>query len=331
MKRITLSLIASFITLTACNQQINQNLESKGITYAEISVKEGGKWIDGSRGHKEYEGGKFKNVQQLSLDPNHTDHSFDIRYEGPGWENQNVGFRLYLDWRNAIDIFGKTVKSQILQEVGQDGFDSYHNMQPWGQDILKAGKSIGVGGFGRLINDTVSHFHKVADTSVKVKNEKNESNVLIHYKKWETLNHTTDLNAKISIYPYDRFSKFELKTSHPTQGLTTGIVKFDHIPLKQNKSNDGKWGYIATYGNQTLVNDSDLLGMAIFYKTDEVEKVTTAKHDHLIVFKPTTTPVTYYMLSAWGQEPNGITNESDFYKDLNNKLTQLQKNNRLNK
>ena len=330
MKRITLSLFSSFL-LFGCAQQTTKSVQDKGLTYAEISVKEGGEWIDGSRGHKEYIGGTFKNVTQHSLHPNHTDHSFDIRYEGPGWENQNVGFRLYLDWRNAVDIFGKTVKTQVLQEVGQDGFDSYHNMQPWGQDILKAGKSLGIGGFGRLINDTVSHFHQVADTSVKIKNEKNESNISIHYDQWKTQNHTTDVDATIRIYPYDRFSKFELKTSTPTNGLTTGIVKFDHIPLKQKKSNDGKWGYIATYGTQTLVNDADLLGMAIFYKTDEVEKITTAKYDHLIVFKPTIKKVHYYILSAWAQEKDGIRNESDFYKDLDIKLIQLQTNQRLNK
>lgn len=330
MKRITLTLFASFIVFSCQTQKLKTN-DSDGFTYAEIAVKEGGEWIDGSRGHKEYVGGTFKNVSEHTLVNYHTDHSFDIRYEGPGWENQNVGFRLYLDWRNAIDIFGKTVKKRILHEVGQDGFDSYHTMQPWGQDILKAGKSLGVGGFGRLINDTVSHFHQVANTTVKIKNEKKESNVNIYYKKWQTQNHITDLEAKISIFPYDRFSKFVLKTSVPTNGLTTGIVKFDHIELKQNKSNNGQWAYIATYGNQTLVNDTDLLGMAIFYKTDEVEKVLTAKHDHLIVFKPTTKAVTYYMLSAWGQEPEGIKNESEFYSDLNQKLAQLQQNNRLNK
>lgn len=326
MKRITYTLLAGFL-MFSCNRKINQISSEKGITYAEISIKEGGKWIDGSRGHQEYQGGTFKNVQQLSLDPKHTDHSFDIRYEGPGWENQNVGFRLYLDWRNAVDIFGKTVKTQVLQDVGQDGFASYHNMQPWGQDILKAGKSLGIGGFGRLVNDTVSHFHKVADTSVKINNNKKESNILINYKNWETVNHSTDLEAKISIYPYDRFSKFELKSSVPTKGLSTGIVKFDHLPLKQNKND--KWGYIATYGNQTLVNNKDLLGMAIIYKIDEVETTKTAKYDHLVVFKPTTNKVTYYILCAWEQEPNGIKNENEFYSDLDQKLVQLKKNNQL--
>ena len=110
-------------------------------TYAEISISQGGEWIDGPRGHKEYNAGSsFKNIDSLHVPKEHTDHTWFIRYEGPGWENNQIGYRLYLDWRNAIDIFGKKVDSLVLPYVGQDGFDSYHDPADWGQDILKAVK-----------------------------------------------------------------------------------------------------------------------------------------------------------------------------------------------
>lgn len=321
MNKIYLCFFAT-ISLIACNKQTHNSSFNTDFSYAEISAKEGGKW----EGRK-YSGGQFKNVEELQLNPLHTDHSFDIRYEGPGWENQNIGYRLYLDWRNAVDIYGKKTKDKILPQVGQDGFDSYHLPSDWGQDILKAGKSLGIGGYGRFIKDSVAHFHHVENTSVKIKNKKNEANIILNYKNWKTGNHTTDLVSKISIYPKDRFSKFELKTSIPTEGITTGIVKFNHIPLQQKSKQ--KWSYIATYGNQTLVNNSDLLGMAIFYKTAEVEQIKTASHDHLIVFKPTTKSITYYILSAWEQELNGIKTEKDFYNDLDQKLIELQQNDKL--
>jgi len=310
--------------------QKKSNTKNDGLTYAEISIKKGGSWEDGKRGHKEYVGGVFENVQELQLDPRHTDHTYFIRYEGPGWENQNVAFRLYLDWRNAVDIYGKRVKNAVLPEVGQDGFDSYHNDSPWGLDLLKAGKGLGIGGYGRLVNDTVAKFRQVDDTFVKIKNGKKSSGFEIQYKGWKTGDHKTDLTTNVTIYPYDRFSKFELQTQKLTEGLTTGIVKFKDIPLKEKKSQNGEWGYIATYGTQSLFSKTDLLGMAIFYKTSEIEKTVEAKHDHLIVFKPTTKKVTYYILAAWEQETNGITNEAEFYNDLDNKLILLEKKHRLN-
>ena len=82
-------------------------------TQAEISHKVNGNWKE-----REYIGGEFQNVDKLPVPPEHTDHSWFIRYEGPGWESDKVGYRLYLDWRNATDIFGKKTDDLVLQGVG---------------------------------------------------------------------------------------------------------------------------------------------------------------------------------------------------------------------
>jgi len=109
-------------------------------TQAELSYKKGGEWKN-----REYMGGAFQNTQFLRVPPEHKDHSWFIRYEGPGWESDKVGYRFYLDQRNATDVFGKVTREMVLQQVGLDGFDSYHEMQPWGMDVMKVGKSLGIG------------------------------------------------------------------------------------------------------------------------------------------------------------------------------------------
>ena len=119
MKILKITTAVIVLSLTSCQAQNNKTTSKNPKTYAEISVKEGGKW----EGRK-YIGGTFKNVQSLKLAPEHTDHSFDIRYEGPGWESNKIGYRLYLDWRNAIDIFGKKTEAMVLQQVGLDNFDA---------------------------------------------------------------------------------------------------------------------------------------------------------------------------------------------------------------
>ncbi|WP_304156877.1 DUF4861 family protein, partial [Mesonia mobilis] len=136
-------------------------------------------------------------------------------------------------------------------------------------------------------------------------------------------------DATYTIYPSDRFSKITLSPSKEISGLTTGIVKFEDIPLIENKSENGEWGYIATYGKQTLVSEEDQLGMAIFYKTSEVEKIQEGPHDHLVIFKPTKNRVSYYILAAWEQEKNGIKTKEKFVKDLDEKLSTLQQNEKL--
>lgn len=294
---------------------------SKATTYAEISIKKGGRWKD-----QKYLGGVFENVEELEVPKNHTDHSGFIRYEGPGWENKNVAYRLYLDWRNAIDIFGKKVDTLVLPFVGTDNLDSYHENAPWGMDILKAGSSLGIGGFGRFMNDTVAHFRNVEKTNVLVNNLESSSSVSIFYEAWSIGKETIDLGAKLSIFPEGRYTKVELSPSKEIEGLTTGIVK--HGPELINKTSDnGKWAYIATYGTQTLVNDNDKLGMAIFYKTEQLDKQIEGTDDHLVVFKPTTETITYYFLGAWEQEKNGITSRDQFEEYLIKMLRSLESEN----
>ncbi len=327
MNKIFILGFLSVLILSSCNYNKGQkNSEEEEVqvkkqrkTFSEISIKEGGKWVG-----NEYVGGTFKNEIELKVPDSHIDHSGYIRYEGPGWENSQVGFRLYLDWRNAIDIFGKKVDTLVLANVGHPYSGSYHEEAPWGLDILKAGKSLGIGGFGRYVNDSVIHFREVENTSVKINNSETSSEVEIEYSGWIAGDETIDLLAVFSIYPKDRFTKVELSPSSKISGLSTGIVKFEDIPLWQKETEDGNWGYIASYGNQTLAGDDDKLGMAIFYNKSEVAETVEGPHDHLVLFSPGER-LTYYFLAAWEQEKNGITSKEEFLKDINAKLQRLEK------
>lgn len=183
---------------------------------------------------------------------------------------------------------------------------------------------MGIGGFGCVVADTVIHFQKVNKTSVKINNTDAFSNINIKYENWNTAIDSLDLEASLTIYPEDRFTKVVLSPSKETKGICTGIVKMKEIPL--DKKEGQKWGYIATYGAQTLVSDTDLLGMAVFYKIAELAEKKEGNYDHLLVFKPSATAITYYFLGAWEQELDGIKNKEDFMADLNKKLDHLEAN-----
>lgn len=307
--------------LLTCKAQNKYDIKTAK-TYAEISVKNDGKW----EGRK-YIGGTFKNVDKLKLAPEHTDHSFDIRYEGPGWESNKIGYRLYLDWRNAIDIFGKKTEANILPLVGQDGFDSYHNMQEWGSDILKAGKGIGIGSIDRYLNKEKLHFREVDSTFANVENNKKCSSVKVRYYGWKTASDKIDFKSDLTIEPDQRYTKHTFQASKEIKGICTGIVKQKNTELFKKESQNKKWAYIATYGAQSLVPDQ--LGMAIFYETGTIENIEDTELDYLLVFKPTTKPTSFYFLGAWEQEKDGIKNKEEFIKYLDEKLAVLNKKSKL--
>jgi len=309
---------------TAVVEKIRKNSDSP-FSYAELSVKEGGKW----EGNK-YIGGTFKNIQELTLPASHTDHSTYIRYEGIGLENNQIAYRLYLDWRNATDIFGKKVKTLVLPDVGQDGFESYHHEAAWGQDILKSGRTIGIGSYGRYDdqNDFVETFKTVQNTVAKVFNAKDQSYATIDYQGWKTWGDAIDLKSRITIFSRDRFVKVDLNVSKPVSGLCTGIVAFKNIPVKQQISQNKKWAYVATYGNQTETKKDDALGMAVFYPVKSFDSYVKTKSTHTIVFKKSEN-VSYYFMGAWSMEPGGLKTEEDFYRDLDKKLDILDQNDQL--
>jgi len=305
----------------ACKAQDKYEIKTAK-SYAELSVKEGGKW----EGRK-YIGGAFKNVEKLKLAPEHTDHSFDIRYEGAGWESNKIGYRLYLDWRNAIDIFGKKTEAIVLPQVGQDGFDSYHEMSDWGADILKAGKGIGIGSIDRYLNKERLHFYEVDSTIANVKNEVNKSTVKVRYFGWKTASDKIDLISELTIKPDQRYTQHTIHASKEIQGICTGIVKQKNTELLKKVSKNKKWAYIATYGSQSLVPDK--LGMAIFYETSTIENLVDAEFDHLLIFKPTTKSVSFYFLGAWEQEKDGIKTKEEFLSYLDKKLKVLNSTNKI--
>ncbi|ACU08315.1 hypothetical protein FIC_01872 [Flavobacteriaceae bacterium 3519-10] len=324
MKFIPGILVLPALALLAnCTTVNNASTAQNAKTYAEISIKEGGQWNG-----KKYEGGTFKNVQDLTLPSTHTDHSYYIRYEGPGWESNKVGYRLYLDWRNAIDIFGKLTEDMVLQEVGQDGFDSYHNMSDWGADILKVGKGLGIGSIGRVVNNELLHFNKVENTSARVENSNSNSKVFVNYKGWETNGESTDLSSELTIFPDQRYTRHTIQSSNALNGIVTGIVNLYKLPAIKKTSANQKWAYVASYGKQTLFDDN--LGMAVFYRTEDAEKIFEGATDHLVQFRPTTKKITFYFLGAWEKEINGIKTEAEFLKYLDENLDKLNKTNQLN-
>lgn len=289
--------------------------EFKKRTQAELSHKINGKWEN-----REYVGGEFKNVDFLRVPPEHKDHSWFIRYEGPGWESDLVGYRFYLDWRNATDIFGKKTPEMVLQNVGQDGFDSYHESSDWGQDVLKVGKSLGVGSLGTWLGDKALRVETTDSLTCQVvENGAVESKIRTHYYGWKVGDVSTDLTSDISIQAGSRLSRQDVTLSNPLPNICTGIVKLDSTNLLQH--DNGTWGYLATWGKQSLAND--LLGMAVLYKKSDWMETTADDLSHVVVLKPSGNKLTYYFLAAWEQEPNGIKTEEAFQKYLEDEIQKL--------
>ena len=293
-------------------------------TQAELSHKIDGEFQKNKEGRFEYIGGTFKNVDYLRVPQQHSDHSFFIRYEGPGWESDKVGYRFYLDWRNASDIYGKKVPDLVLQNVGLDGFDSYNQMSDWGMDILKVGEALGIGAIGMFQDGKVERVSKTDSTICQIAaNGSVYSQIRTRYFGWLVGDGKYDLISDLSICAGSRITQHTVTITGNPPNLCTGIVKQEGISLMQNTTSEGEWGYLATYGQQSLANDT--LGMAVIFPKNEMIEITEDVYNWVVVLKPVSGKLTYYFLAAWEQEPGGIKTLADFTDYLNSSVQKLNK------
>jgi hypothetical protein len=286
-------------------------------TQAELSHKVGGHFED-----RKYIGGEFQNVDSLRVPDEHTDHSYYIRYEGPGWESDKVGYRFYLDWRNGVDVFGKTTDDMVLQQVGLDGFDSYHEMQPWGMDILKVGKALGVGSLA-LFHDGKAIRVDETDSIISriTENGPVYSSITTDYYGWDVAGQKLDIQSILGIHAGSRLTHQQVRVNGTPDNLATGLTKDSSAPLQTSKGSEEQWGYIATYGVQSLNKDN--VGLAVLFKPQDLLEISEDEHSHVVKLKPTDGRLEYYFLAAWELEKEGIKNEQQFMEYLNKAAAEL--------
>ncbi len=313
-------------------------------TQAEISIKEGGQWKD-----KVYENfTHFKNVQKFTPPPQYTDHSYYIRYEGPGIESDKVAYRVYLDWRNGFDIFGKKTSDMVLQNIGQEDYEKYHHDAPWGQDILKVGKTLGTGGYGFWNGKSVDLVSKVKtwDATI-VENGALYSDFNIKYNEWQVNGHIFDVSADLSMNAGSRLVHTRLKVTGHNQtpsaidpraqlnknlpNIAIGVVKHPNTKLLLGNENisGSAWTYAASWGKQSLSGPDSYVGMAVIFRKGDRQKQTEDAGSYVSVMDTGGGDLDYYFVAVWDQEINAITTEAEFKAYLDREVERLTKEPRL--
>jgi hypothetical protein len=240
-----------------------------------------------------------------------------IAYEGPGWESDKTAFRLYLDGRNALDVFGKKVAEPVLTRVGRG--DDYHAMADWGMDILKVGNSLGAGGFGVFENGEVRQIGPAQRYSATVKTDTSEkAAVEVIHKASESCQN--DMSALYSIEAGERMSGVTI-TGQCALPLAAGLIIHPDTKSFASTGMQG-WQYKGRYGAQSLVPDN--LGLALFYRAEDVALIGQDADDDYIVFRNGVTPQ-YYTAAAWAQEIDGIQDAKSFQDWLKSTHKNLNK------
>jgi hypothetical protein len=188
--------------------------------------------------------------------------------EGPAWENDKVGFRLYFDVRNGKDIWGKRTSRMVLDSVGTKAEPGYHEINDWGMDVLHAGKSLGAGALAFIVpldnnKDTLIRlggenirrtvYHQLADGPLRAIFE-------ITYD-WEINGKPVQVKEQTSIWGGQYFYESRVWVSGAPEGtrLVAGIASFYDNVFQSYQT--GGTNVLFSHGAQS--ENKDNLGMAI--------------------------------------------------------------------
>lgn len=187
--------------------------------------------------------------------------------EGPGLENDKVAFRAFFDSRNGKDIYGKIVDTPVLDTVGVGA--SWHNLQPWGMDILKVGNSLGAGALAVEENEKI---YRLADADTTVFQSLYEgalqAGFQLRFKNWDVGTGRQNGSETMSVSKGDFYYKNDIAVSlGANQNLVAGIAHFGTDSLVYKKHN-AVFSSISVYGKQAEGTMTHL-GLAIMFCTTD--------------------------------------------------------------
>jgi hypothetical protein len=287
-------------------------------TYAELSHKIGGHF----EGH-EYKGDfSWVKPNYLRVPDNLRDHAYYIKYEGPGWESDKVGFRFYLDQRNAIDVFGKKTPGIVLPFVGVDNYETYHHPAIWGMDNMKVGSALGIGSIAVWDGKQAVRVEKTDSVVCYIPADgKVRSQVMTNYYGWDANGTTCNLKSLISIDAGSRASHIELLSDKEITDLATGINRDKNADFFTGIDPQSEWSYIATFGKQSLNGDN--LGLALFVRTKQIKTLAEDSLNHVVILRQEKGYVDYYIMPAWESDWEPVVTRTDFLRCIEEVMNRL--------
>lgn len=225
--------------------------------------------------------------------------------EGPAWENDRVGFRLYFDVRNGKDIWGKTTTKMMMDSVGVNPEVSYHHLASWGMDVYKVGTSLSAGALAinlkrpnkidTLIRLGGQHMGRVVYE--KISDGPLRARFRLKYPEWHYTSGASPLflveDISISAGQFYYESEVTFLNAPKEISLTTGFADIYKVP--SGIIRDGSASAFYSYGLQSENNDN--LGLAIIARSNEIldfkktnSKFSDINDSYLLSFKSKRSP-----------------------------------------
>jgi len=228
--------------------------------------------------------------------------SYDAIYgHGAMWENEWMGFRVYMDHRQSIDLYGK---KQARMELDQTNF--YTTDEQWnagyGEDILFVGGSIGAGSFRGYVGDSLLFVNPVKTRGQQVLQEGPDTAIVeIYATDWQYHGQTLQFRQRFTAVRGHREIMVDvwLEGCPDTETFATGVQKFEFNTSGIIRTD----GLVASWGSNVPDKEGHpdrmhTLGMGVRVSEDYLVDVKEDVFNYLCIVHPVNGHIRYWLTTA---------------------------------
>lgn len=265
--------------------------------------------------------GDHKPIQSLSVQGN-VDVYNNLHHHGPAFESNLVGYRVYFDHRQTVDIYGK--RRQGLELAHTQFYPTEEDIENgYGDDVLWAGTTVSVGSFRGYINGKPTFIEPVNMRTERILEYGPERTVVeIIDKGWEYDGQSIDMRQLYTLESGHRDVRVdvEMTSKSPIKNtFCTGVRLFSGGTERRTATSVASWGANWSYGpkDTTDIRRKATVGLAVCVPEQKAVRSIINDGENLLVILGAKHPrkkihFTYYLaFCSDGEEWEGSYHSSE--------------------
>ena len=192
-----------------------------------------------------------KEIQSLTV-PGHVDVYNSLHHHGPAFESEMVGYRVYFDNRQTVDIYGKRRKGLELSHT-QFYPTKEDIVNGYGDDVLWAGQTVSVGSLRGFINGLPTLIEPVERRTESILDYGPDKVVIeVTVEGWLYQGQRINMTQRFTLYAEHRDVRVDVSfrdINEVPSPFCTGVLKFPGgMEYTDHDGLCATWGTNAAYG-----------------------------------------------------------------------------------
>ena len=247
--------------------------------------------------------------------------TYDAIYgHGAQWESELVGFRVYMDHRQSIDIYGKPTPQLVLDKT--NFYSTREDIaNGLGCDILFAGASVGAGSFRGYINDQPTYVDSVEARGQRViASGPVRCIVEVTDKNWLYNGKSLQMRQLYTMYAGHRDVQVDIQLAGEEvdkESFCTGVQK---IEMENEGLMDITTGLVGSWGKNVPDKGATDLVEGVGLGVSVASAYLTLKKEddlnYLTILHPVNGHITYHLAICALMEQNGFKDAKSWFSWL---------------